>query len=600
MIFVRLFRIRSRRGAAEQIYAFAEAEGHFLRALELWDLVDDPADLVDVDRTTLLERAAEATNQVGDGTRAVSLLERALDSLDESQTFRAGLLRARLGPLLLWVVGDGKAAVREQRRAVEILSGHPASGAHARVLVELGLTEAICGSVDAAVERAEEALAMARSLEARAEESMALQTLSVATRIGINTDDPLRSVALSEEALQIAEEIGDPVDLGRAFMMHSESLGVGGRIDEAIATAKRGAGVMQRLGLERTHGSFLLLNAAQFSMARDRWREASRLVEQALSKSSHSFTRFYALALQAHVEIRKGNLKQARHSLDEARGHLEGAAWIQVIDSFHAADADLAVWEHRLDDARAVVAQSALTVVRRDPYYAAPLCSIGLRAEADRATSARARRQHAEVEAAVGVGAHLLEQARENERAPAPEAAAHAAVSRAEFSRLEGVSDPDLWAEAARDWKDLACAYWASYAQWREAEALLVARSAPRRAAEVLRTAHEESLRLGAALLNGEIEVLARRARIDLKRTTQVEESPSRADVLGLTPREVEVLGLLTAGRTNRQIAEALFISHKTAAAHVSNILAKLGAAGRVEAAGIAVQEGLVDSHENN
>ena len=62
---------------------------------------------------------------------------------------------------------------------------------------------------------------------------------------------------------------------------------------------------------------------------------------------------------------------------------------------------------------------------------------------------------------------------------------------------------------------------------------------------------------------------------------------------LGLTRREAEVLALVAAGRSNRQIAQALFISPKTASVHVSRILAKLGAASRVEAAAIAHRLGL-------
>jgi DNA-binding NarL/FixJ family response regulator len=65
-------------------------------------------------------------------------------------------------------------------------------------------------------------------------------------------------------------------------------------------------------------------------------------------------------------------------------------------------------------------------------------------------------------------------------------------------------------------------------------------------------------------------------------------EEPAVIDELGLTPREREVLALVADGRTNRQIAEALFISNKTASVHVSNILAKLGVANRGEAAAVA------------
>jgi DNA-binding CsgD family transcriptional regulator len=60
------------------------------------------------------------------------------------------------------------------------------------------------------------------------------------------------------------------------------------------------------------------------------------------------------------------------------------------------------------------------------------------------------------------------------------------------------------------------------------------------------------------------------------------------SDELGLTLRELEVLALVAEGRTNRQVAGALFISPKPAGVHVSNILAKLGVANRVEAAAVA------------
>ena len=52
-----------------------------------------------------------------------------------------------------------------------------------------------------------------------------------------------------------------------------------------------------------------------------------------------------------------------------------------------------------------------------------------------------------------------------------------------------------------------------------------------------------------------------------------------------MTGRELEVLRLVAAGRSNREIANELFISPKTASVHVSNILGKLGAANRGEAA---------------
>jgi len=61
-----------------------------------------------------------------------------------------------------------------------------------------------------------------------------------------------------------------------------------------------------------------------------------------------------------------------------------------------------------------------------------------------------------------------------------------------------------------------------------------------------------------------------------------------------LSAREREVLELVALGRSNREIGQQLFISTKTVSVHVSNILAKLGAGGRTEAAALARRHGLV------
>ena len=62
----------------------------------------------------------------------------------------------------------------------------------------------------------------------------------------------------------------------------------------------------------------------------------------------------------------------------------------------------------------------------------------------------------------------------------------------------------------------------------------------------------------------------------------------------GLSPRELEVLGLIVAGKTDREIAEALFISPRTAQGHVAHIFAKLNVSSRTAAATTALQAGLV------
>ena len=102
-------------------------------------------------------------------------------------------------------------------------------------------------------------------------------------------------------------------------------------------------------------------------------------------------------------------------------------------------------------------------------------------------------------------------------------------------------------------------------------------------------------MELGARPLQEQIERLAQRARIPLPDDADAAASPPESTVaadLGLTPREVEVLGQLAAGRTDREIADSLFISKKTVSVHVSNLLRKLDVTNRVEAGRIGQAHG--------
>ena len=96
-----------------------------------------------------------------------------------------------------------------------------------------------------------------------------------------------------------------------------------------------------------------------------------------------------------------------------------------------------------------------------------------------------------------------------------------------------------------------------------------------------------------------EIEGLATRARLRLEGTP----APARADggaadedPFGLTPREREVLALVAAGATNREVGERLHMAEKTASVHVSRILAKLEVRSRTEAAAVAHRHGLANA----
>ena len=105
--------------------------------------------------------------------------------------------------------------------------------------------------------------------------------------------------------------------------------------------------------------------------------------------------------------------------------------------------------------------------------------------------------------------------------------------------------------------------------------------------------AHAAAERLGAAPLARELALLAGRARVSLAPPEPAAPAEPGA-ALGLTRREREVLGLVAEGLTNREIAQALFVTEKTAGAHVSSILAKLRVRSRVEAATAAQRLGLV------
>jgi DNA-binding NarL/FixJ family response regulator len=130
----------------------------------------------------------------------------------------------------------------------------------------------------------------------------------------------------------------------------------------------------------------------------------------------------------------------------------------------------------------------------------------------------------------------------------------------------------------------------------------------------VARHAYEVAVRLGATAIVNEVTELARWCRLDLT-TAEPEPVPAAAgsaesvaaesaetaageqtaaiEQIGLTPRELEVLAGLAAGQTNRELAETLYISVKTASVHVSNILRKLEVDGRAEAARVAYRLGL-------
>jgi DNA-binding CsgD family transcriptional regulator len=234
------------------------------------------------------------------------------------------------------------------------------------------------------------------------------------------------------------------------------------------------------------------------------------------------------------------------------------------------------------------------------------LLALGMRACADLAERGRARRDEPAVRAALAAADDLASWVNRTPDEPftehpfvAPISAEHATWD-AERGRATGASDAEAWSVAAERWEALGYRHRAGYARWRQAEALLATPHGRGTAATVLSTA--AALAREHVPLTTAIQDLARRARIDLDtvREPVQPDEPTATRAFGLTDRELDVLRLLGQGKTNPEIAAALFISPRTAGVHVTHILRKLDATTRVQAATIAERAGLLDAGQTD
>jgi DNA-binding CsgD family transcriptional regulator len=233
--------------------------------------------------------------------------------------------------------------------------------------------------------------------------------------------------------------------------------------------------------------------------------------------------------------------------------------------------------------------------------YIWPLLWLAARAEADEAT--RARDQREEVHQGAAVRYRELAARAADLATPEASSRGYQALVAAELARAAGSRDQanagssmaGAWSAAARAWQAAAEPYPLAYCLLRLAEAAAAAGDR-QEAGRSLRQAYAVASGVGAAPIAQEAAALARRTRVSLDEPEPGAARPAPEDPLarfGLTEREREIVVLLAAGRSNPQIAEALFISPKTASVHVSNILAKLGVDSRVEAAAVAHRLGV-------
>ena len=567
---------------AEAVFALAEARAHVERALELWDLVPNAADLVPVDRGGLCAWAAEIASSTGAGPRAVELAERAIDEV-AGDPHRVAHLYGRLGRYL-HESGRTDAALAACQRMVALVPSHPPSAERAEALAVLGQGLALCWQFERSRATCEQALAMARAVGASGIEVRALDVLGRDLAYLGRAEEGLRSL---RQARDLAEAMESPADLLVAYVSLTDVLMMLGRLGESVQVGRRGLEVVRRYGSDAT---VLIANIIEALIASGEWDDADRLSAAAVRSITANYP-YMVLMNRADLELGRGDFASAKAHLDAALPSLREDRGLGIYDVYLA---ELALWERRWVDADAHV-DAALTGASspHTDQLRVWFSAKGLRAVAELAALARARRDADAAVAWLAKADRLVTIARSAAATASsitPNAGGWLALAEAEYDRAQGLGAPDTWSGAASTWEHLERPVLAAYCRWRETEAL-VAVDAPRTAAAIpLRYAHTVATRIGAEPLRRELELLAQRARLDLARPepTPPDETSRWADALGLTPREVDVLGLVARGYTNPDIAKALFISVKTASVHVSNILRKLDVPNRREAAAVA------------
>jgi DNA-binding CsgD family transcriptional regulator len=571
---------------AERAYARAEAADHLARALELWDTVPDAEERAGLERAEILGRAAEAAAWSGSSERAIELVSAALELVDDRrEPVRAALLHERRGFYLWWSGADG---IADYEDAVRVMPAEPPSADRAFVLAGLGFALMLTGRVAQSREVCEQALEVARTVGARPAEVRALATLGNDL---VSLGDTAVGIARLREARELARDLGDPDLLAQTAIGLSDALRQLGSLEEAVAVGLEGAEDADRAGLGAAQGAFCALNGAEAAFELGRWDIVERVVGDVLAERASDVAFGVARRQQAVLGAARGDFAAAHEDLRAVRDLLRPRSTPELHAYTFEVEAELAIWEGR-PEAASRAAQEVCELATRVEVPGATRCAaLGVRAEADRAERALTLRDAEAAQAA-------SERARRFRDSAAAAPRGLRLSIEAELARAEGRADPAAWEAAVAAWETWDAPFRAGYARWRWAEALLAQPGGREAAGDALREARAVAQRLGAKPLLGEIDALARRARIDLDPAgapvaSARAELPEAARELGLTPRELEVLRHVALGQTNREIAAELFISARTAGVHVSHILEKLGASTRTEAAAAAHRLGL-------
>jgi DNA-binding CsgD family transcriptional regulator len=557
---------------ARGMFAYAEAQQHFERAAELRERVADAAAHGAPPTWDLLRSAANSARYAADLRSSVAHLRRAISLLDEDvDPLAVGGLWGELSESL-WVNGLGDQALDASDHSIRLLPDGPtreraeAVGWRCRLLMLLG-------RYSEAVPPGREAVVVARQVHAAVELCRALNSLGTSLCMVDETEEGL---ALLHEAIDVGIEAAAAPEVVRSYVNLTSTLTTPmDRLDEADAAARSGLDYAASVRAAAAPVDWLRLERANVLLRMGRWRESEDMIGQLRFATGGG-----TLAQYFHVSTAVHHVLKGRY--DEAVEHLRMAE--AVTPDIRDPQAVAPILEIRLrlqlagrgEDAREL--PPTFTPLALDPVMMSVFPLVA-RVEAEVPDDQRPEAER-RVEACLADMAEASRRVREGGYLAAS-LDYWTRLIEAELSRLRGAPDATRWESALAGMRRRGHAEFEMYAQFRLAEALHESGDVERAGVE-LAEARARALELGATPLLDQMETLARRARLKI---------PGMAlpvGAHGLTGREREVLALVADGRTNRQIGEALFISEKTAAVHISNILAKLGVANRTEAAAVA------------
>ncbi|MFF4688086.1 helix-turn-helix transcriptional regulator [Streptomyces sp. NPDC001307] len=574
---------------ARRLGAPAEELRHLETALDLWPSVPAGArpSADGIAPVTLTLRASVAAVQAGDSHRAVSLTRAALAEVGEdADSALAARIRYTLAGNLI-SVDRLQAAFRYSSEALALIPAEPpsptwvwAAATHVEAARHLGADETALSIAHRALRVAEE-LGMA---DARADLLISLANLEGGGRRSPEGQERLR------RARELARSAGHgPVEMRALFNQAISRLEAGDLqaclpvLAEALERARRTGLLSSPYPLGMRYLQLLVLYTL------GRWDECLSTAAEAASVLPA--TGAFAAGPALYAAAARGDAG----AVERAEALLEGPFnWMGtlvagiVLTDAAALRGDPETAEERMRATLAALGDGS----ERRPDVTVRLAALCLTAVADRTVEARRAGDAPALRRWADTSTELVEQARasaaqdEEGRPQGPEGQAWLARAEAEWATATSGPDPAAWEKAVA-----AFAYGDVYEQarcrvrWTEA-LLAVERRAE--AAEQARAARATAATLGAAPLLERIDALTRRGRLTAATATDP------AGAAPLTAREQDVLRLLARGRSNRQIGEELFISVKTASVHVSNILAKLGAASRTEAVAVAYRRGLI------